>query len=96
LFTYIKLQADIESQELTSLFQNFVTTRLPSDLQEVMSFHPSALREIYFEDSYQFDGGIKGNKRTVYSLLTLAILTLLIAVINYINISLGLGAKRTK
>ena len=96
LFTFVKLQEDIQNQEFSSLFQNFVTTRVPSDLQEVMSFHPLALKDIYFENGYQFDVGIKGNKRTVYSLLTLAIITLLIAVINYINISLGLGAKRTK
>ncbi|MBK8501499.1 MAG: ABC transporter permease [Saprospiraceae bacterium] len=96
LFTFVELQPDIQNQKLSSLFQNFVKSRVPADLQEVMSFHPSALKEIYFEDGYQFDAGIKGNRRTIFGLLTLAIITLLLAVINYINVSLGLGAKRIK
>src|SRR5690606_37079784 len=96
LFTYLKLNPGTDQHSLETSFRDFVRSKVPEDLQKVMSFHPLFLKDIYFENGYQFDPGIKGNKTIIYTLTILALLTLLMAVINYINIHSALGIKRSR
>ncbi len=96
LFTYLKLNPGTDQHSLETSLKDFVRSKVPEDLQKVMSFHPLFLKDIYFENGYQFDPGIKGNKTIIYTLTILALLTLLMAVINYINIHSALGIKRSR
>lgn len=96
LFTYFQLRSPDLKETFAAHLQDFVKDRLPENLQSVMSFYAMPLREMYFERDYQFDTGVKGNKDTLISLLVLALITLAMAVINYVNISTTLGVKRSK
>lgn len=96
LFTYFQLQPGTDQAQITAKLQNFVEEHLPEDLQTVMSFYAMPLRDMYFENDYQFDIGLKGNMTSLISLLVLAVITLIMAVINYVNISTALGLKRSR
>lgn len=96
LFTYFQLQSPRQQARFEDHLRNFVKDRLPEDLQTVMSFYAMPLTAMYFEQDYQFDTGIKGDKGILISLLILAVITLLMAVINYVNISTTLGIRRSR
>ncbi len=96
LFTYVKLGPETDQSTLKKYLHDFVRNKVPENLQRVMSFQALYLRDIYFEQSFQFDSGRKGNKKTIYSLITLALLALIIAIINYVNISTALSIKRSR
>lgn len=96
LFTYFKLMPGMSEDNLVDQLGYFVTRKVPSDLQPVMSFVPVKLKDTYFLQGYQFDLGRKANRKLIYALFLLALLTLVIAIINYINISTALGTKRAR
>lgn len=96
LFTYFELQPQASQADFSGHLQDFVKTKLPEQLQNVMSFNAMPMRDMYFEHGYQFDTELKGNRNTLLSLLVLAIITLIMAVINYVNISTTLGIRRSK
>ncbi|PHN05285.1 ABC transporter permease [Flavilitoribacter nigricans] len=96
LFTFFRLQPGQRPEQIAAGLESFVGENLPEELQRVMSFNALPLRELYFENGYQFDVAIKGNQTTLISLLALAIITLLMAMINYVNITTALGLKRSR
>ncbi|MCB0666913.1 MAG: ABC transporter permease [Saprospiraceae bacterium] len=96
MFTYLKSPPEVSSEALNMQLQYFVKRKVPEDLQTVMSFQAISLKDTYFLNDFQFDLNRKGNRKTIYTLMLLALLTLLIAAINYINISTALGVKRAR
>ncbi|NND33925.1 MAG: FtsX-like permease family protein [Saprospiraceae bacterium] len=96
LFTYFKIEPNTRTRELSRNLQDFITNHLPEELAGVMSFEPVLFRDVYFITDCQFDLAFKGNKKTLLGLLILALLTLLIAIINFININTALSIKRSR
>jgi putative ABC transport system permease protein len=96
LYTYFQLQPHTPKSVLDTHLDNFVQDKLPENLQSVMAFYAMPMKDIYFEQDYQFDAGQKGNRSTLTSLLVLAFITLLMAVINYVNITTTQGMKRSR
>jgi putative ABC transport system permease protein len=62
--------------------------------QDIYMVQP--VTEIYFQSGINFDIGLKGNLKVVYSFLAAAIIVLLLACVNYMNLAIARSIKRSK
>ena len=100
IYTYIKLLPGITKLQMEKQFPGFIEKYLGSDLRKY-GFHwtlsLTPLKDIYFEPPAEFGGVVKhGDKTVVYIFLSIAILILLIACINFMNLSTIRAADRSK
>ena len=98
LYTYVLLAPGVNKSALESRFSQFMEKYMGNDMKKygfhfVLSLTP--LKDIYFENS-SFDSVRHGDKTVVYIFLSIAILILLIACINFINLSTIRAAERSK
>lgn len=98
IYTYIRLSPKVSQTQVEKQFPAFIEKYLSSDLKKsgfqwTLSLTP--LNDIYFEvDS--FDGVKHGDKTVVYIFLSIAVLILLIACINFMNLSTIRAVDRSK
>lgn len=59
-------------------------------------FRPQALTDIYFDKGLVSEIGLTGNRTQVYAFLVIAIAILIVAGINFVNLSTARAAKRAK
>ncbi len=100
IYTYIKLLPGITRAQVEKQLPGFIEKYLGSDLRKY-GFHwtlsLTPLKDIYFETPAEFGGVVKhGDKTVVYIFLSIAILILLIACINFMNLSTIRAAERSK
>jgi putative ABC transport system permease protein len=98
VYTYIQLAPNVSHAQLEKQLPAFVEKYLGSDLRKYgfkwsLSFTP--LKDVYF-DSTGLDSAKHGDKTVVYIFLSIAILILLIACINFMNLSTIRAAERSK
>lgn len=96
LSTFFLLHEGSSIQQLSDRLDAFRNNQVPEGLKDVMRFELQPIDQLHFSTEYLFDFGRKGSYGTLVGLLALGFLTLLIAVINYVNISTALGIKRAK
>lgn len=96
LSTFFLLHEGLSIQEVSDRLEAFRNSQVPEGLKDVMQFELQPIDQLHFSNDYLFDIGRKGSYGTLVGLLSLGFLTLLIAVINYVNISTALGIKRAK
>ena len=96
LSTFFLLHAGSSIPQLSDRLEAFRNSQVPEGLKDVMRFELQPIDQLHFSTEYLFDFGRKGSYGTLVGLLALGFLTLLIAVINYVNISTALGIKRAK
>jgi len=98
VYTYVKLAPHAKEAQLEKQFPAFVEKYLGGDLKKY-GFHwtlsLTPLKDVYFDDA-AFDGVKHGDKTVVYIFLSVAILILLIACINFMNLSTIRAAERSK
>ena len=98
IYTYIKLAPGVAQATLEKQFPGFMEKYMGSDMRKY-GFHFSLsltpLKDVYFQDG-SFDGVKHGDKTVVYIFLSVAILILLIACINFMNLSTIRAADRSK
>lgn len=100
IYTYVKLAPNITKSQVEKQFPGFIEKYLGNDLRKY-GFHwtlsLTPLKDIYFETPAEFGGVVKhGDKTVVYIFLSIAILILLIACINFMNLSTIRAAERSK
>jgi putative ABC transport system permease protein len=100
IYTYIKLSPHITKAQVEKRLPVFIEKYLGSDFRKY-GFHCSlsltSLKDIYFETPSEFGDVVKhGDKTVVYIFLSIAILILLIACINFMNLSTIRAAERSK
>ncbi|MBV6646197.1 MAG: ABC transporter permease [Cyclobacteriaceae bacterium] len=83
--SYILLHEQSTFQEVKKAMPNFLEEKL-GDLSGVISFDLQPLHDIYFTTDLNYDFGGRANVMTIYIFQALAILILLLAIINYINL----------
>ncbi len=99
-FTYVKLSDKADRAALEKKFPAFVEKYMGKELANYgmhaeLSLMP--LAEVYFDpDSSSFDQVKHGDKKVVYIFLSIAILVLLIACINFMNLSTIRAVERSK
>ena len=98
-FTYVLLTPQADPKNVEKRFPAFMDKYLKTTMEQT-GFHFSLtlrpLREIYFEPYSPFDAVRHGDKKVVYVFLSIAALILIIACINFMNLSTIRAAERSK
>ena len=99
-FTYIKLKDASNysglQEKLDAFSENYVRPwGIANDTKQVDFYRAKPIKEVHFDNSNEFDSP-KGNFSYVYIFSSIAIFVLLIACINYINLSLSQATSRAK
>ncbi len=97
-YTYIQLAPNVSQQQIEKQLPAFVEKYLGNDLRKYgfkWSLSLTSLKDVYF-DSIGLDNAKHGDKKVVYIFLSIAILILLIACINFMNLSTIRAAERSK
>ncbi len=98
LYTYVLLDPHVTQQQVESRFPQFMEKYMGSDMKKFglqFSLSLTPLKDVYFENA-AFDGVKHGDKSVVYVFLSIAVLILLIACINFMNLSTIRAAERSK
>jgi putative ABC transport system permease protein len=99
LFAYVQLNPKTDPQNLIKRFPPFMDRYLgkfyrDNGFKMDLTIHP--LRGIYFEDALPFESGRHGSLKMVYIFMSIAVLILIIACINFINLSTARASDRSK
>lgn len=98
LYTYVLLDPHTNPAQIEKQFPQFMEKYMGGDMKKYgfkFSLSLTPLKDIYFENN-AFDGVKHGDKAVVYIFLSIAILILLIACINFMNLSTIRAAERSK
>ncbi len=98
VYTYVLLDPHVSQQQVERRLPQFVEKYVGSDLKKY-GFHwtlsLTPLKDVYFEH-VDGDGAKHGDKMVVYVFLSIAVLILLIACINFVNLSTIRAVERSK
>ncbi|MEJ7588940.1 MAG: ABC transporter permease [Ferruginibacter sp.] len=99
LFVYVLLNPKSNPKQLVSRFPQFMEKYMgkfyaESGLKMGLTINP--LSDIYFEKSSPFDNVKHGDKKMVYIFMSIAILILVIACINFVNLATARATDRSK
>jgi putative ABC transport system permease protein len=97
LYTYVLLDPHVKPQQIERRFSQFMEKYLGGDMKKyglhwTLSLTP--LKDVYFENAD--DDAKHGDKTVVYIFLSIAVLILLIACINFMNLSTIRAVDRSK
>ena len=98
-FTYVLLDAHVNKTQLEKRFPRFMDKYMGKDMARMGAKQDLALTplsNIYFEPASDFDNVKHGDKKVVYIFLSIAVLILLIACINFMNLSTIRAVERSK
>lgn len=93
-YTYLKLSDTDLSTQLANQFDDFQSKNWNSDPWYTMSLQP--LTDIHLRSSLKSEIGVNGNITFIYIFGAVAILILLIACINFINLATARSSERAK
>jgi putative ABC transport system permease protein len=99
LFTYVLLNPKTSKEQVEKRFPDFMNKYMGETMAQFGSKFDLALTplsEIYFEPASSFDNVKHGDKTVVYIFLSIAVLILLIACINFMNLSTIRAVERSK
>jgi putative ABC transport system permease protein len=98
-FTYVLLDKQSSKEVLEKQMPAFIEKYMGRDMA-TYGFHfdlaLTPLKDIYFENQSVFDNVKHGDKKVVYIFLSIAVLILLIACINFMNLSTIRAVERSK
>ena len=98
LYTYVLLAPGASQAQIEKQFPPFMEKYMGSDMRKFgfkFSLSLTPLKDIYFENA-AFDSVKHGDKTVVYIFLSIAALILLIACINFMNLSTVRAVERSK
>lgn len=99
LFVYALLDKNTDKAKLESKFDAFMEKYMGNDMRKYgfkfgLSLTP--MKDIYFEPNGDFDNVKHGDKTVVYIFISIAVLIMLIACINFTNLSTIRAVERSK
>ncbi len=95
-WTYLLLKKDADPQQLELLFPQFIQTHLPDFIKNDVRLALQSLTSIHLNSHLEYEIEPNGNNSDVYVFSGISIFVLLIAVINFINLSTARSMKRAK
>ncbi len=98
-FVYVQLDEHANKAQLEKKFVHFMEKYMAKDMERMGARFDLALtplRDIYFESSSAFDNVKHGDKKVVYIFLSIAVFILVIACINFMNLSTIRAVERSK
>lgn len=99
MLTYVKLADGTQPGEFEKKLNAFIQARLGDELKtrnQDMVFHLQPLTSIHLYSNYPQEAEVNGNGNSVYFLLIISVLILLIAWVNYINLSTARSMERAR
>ncbi|WP_046369827.1 ABC transporter permease [Flavihumibacter petaseus] len=99
MFTYTLLKDEGSAARLERQFPAFMQKYMGKEMERFQSkvgLTLNPLNEIYFESATRFDAVRHGDKKVVYIFLSIAVLILVIACINFMNLSTMRAVERSK
>jgi len=107
-YTYIRLRKDVDPQQLESKFPELIEQHMGTELEESLGlsleeflaggnafgYFLQPLKEIHLQSDLQFEINPGGSRSSVIIFSVIAIFLILIASINFMNLSTASGAKR--
>jgi putative ABC transport system permease protein len=97
--TYVLLDEHTNKADLEKRFPQFMEKYMGKDMERLgakFSLSLTPLKDIYFNTNASFDPVKHGDKTVVYIFLSIAVLILLIACINFMNLSTIRAVERSK
>ena len=97
-WTYVKLKEGSTCENVETKLADLVEVHLPNLKNEnkTINFSLQSLSDIHFDTTKQGDYGKKANKSSIINLLIFGIFVLIVAWINYVNLSTALAIKKEK
>lgn len=99
LFVYALLDKNTDKDKLESKFPAFMEKYMGTDMKKYgfkFGLTLTPMKDIYFEPSSSFDNVKHGDKTVVYIFISIAVLIMLIACINFTNLSTIRAVERSK
>ena len=107
-YTYVRLRKDFDPQQLESKFPELVAQHMGTELQEILGltmeeffeagntfgYYLQPLKDIHLKSDLQFEINPGGSRSSVIIFSVIALFLILIASINFMNLSTASGAKR--
>ena len=94
--TYILLNKDASPIDIEEQINNFLG-KYPHWSTVKPAFHLTPLKDIYFSERYEYEEWtIHGNKTMVYVFMIVAFIIILIAMFNYLNLTIAFSTLRNK
>ena len=107
-YTYIRVRKDADPQQLESKFPELIEQHMGTELEETLGlsmeeflasgnafgYFLQALKEIHLQSDLQFEINPGGSRSSVIIFSVIALFLILIASINFMNLSTASGAKR--
>ncbi|MEO1052779.1 MAG: ABC transporter permease [Bacteroidota bacterium] len=94
--TYVLLKEGQKAENVNDKFQAFVDNYAPENLNVGQSFYLQPLLDIHLHSNVFLDPEPQGDIQNVYLFSVIAIITLLIACFNFVNLSTAQSLKRLK
>ena len=98
LFVYLQLNPNVKPTQLTSRFPQFMDKYMGKYFAESgfkLGLGLEPLKDIYFKP-LQFDNVKHGNKKVIYIFMSIAVLILVIACMNFMNLATARATDRSK
>ncbi|MDX2442961.1 MAG: ABC transporter permease [Bacteroidales bacterium] len=98
-YNYILLNSEADYKVFEAKIPAFVEEQIGEDLRSYNSdaiYNLQPLRKIHLTSNFMFEAEVNGNAQSVYSLIIIAIFLVIIAWINYINLSTAKSLDRAK
>lgn len=99
MLTYIRLTPGTDYQEFEKKLNGWAHEYLSKELKarnEDVQFHLQPLESIHLYSNFPQEAGVNGDGRSVYFFLVISILILIIAWVNYINLSTARSLERAR
>ncbi len=99
LITYLQLHQHVDPDQFEALFPAFMDKYFGDDFTESGNRIGLTLQpflNVYFENDVQYDSYTHGNKQTVYLFMLVGIFIVILACINFMNISTAMATLRSK
>ena len=97
--TYILLEDEVDAKAFEAKLPDFVEKKMGEEMRKYnagMAFHLQPVQDIHLDSDYIMEFKANGNRQSVYFLSVVAILILIIAWINYINLSTAKSVERAR
>ena len=94
--TYVLLKEGEDYTAVNDRFADWVTEKIPENMQKGQSFEIQPLLDIHLNEDVRAQAEPSGSPEFIFIFSAVGLLTLLIACINYINLSTAKSLQRTK
>jgi len=92
--SYLVLKNGTDYKALIKKFDQFIEKHRGDGKSKIFKPIIQPVKEIHLNSNYTFEASVNSSYMTVYSFLTIAVFILLIACVNYMNLSMAQYSKR--